>query len=77
VLAQEGVNAVLQHDRATRELYDFPMGGPPARVSQQTRAARASCAAATALAQPSSTSCYRSKSALCRHSSRSANGVSV
>src|SRR5215218_326399 len=65
MMVQEGVGGVLQRRYAAGESYNLPHRGAPVLVSQQTRAARASHPAATAQAQPSSTSCCRSKSAVC------------
>jgi hypothetical protein len=72
MVPQEGIDGVLERDRAGRESHDLPHGVPSPWVSQQTRAARPSHATATAQVGPSTMGRCRSKSALCRRRSRSA-----
>jgi hypothetical protein len=64
MLVQDGVDGVLKFHHTTWQSNDSPIGNP-SLVSQQTRAARASHPAATALAWPSWTSCCRSKWPIC------------
>jgi hypothetical protein len=55
-MVQEGVDGVLERNRAAGESNNPTHEGAPLLVSQQTRAARASHAAATVQVKPSSTS---------------------
>jgi hypothetical protein len=64
MLVQEGVDGLLECDCAAWQSNDFPHE-PLSRLSQQTRAAGASHAVATAQVGASAMGCCRSKWALC------------
>ena len=66
-MVQEGVDGVLERNRAAGESNNPTHEGAPLLVSQQTRAARASHAAATVQVKPSSTSRAAAIGALLRN----------